>query len=315
MIHAQEMLAAFEGSRAAHGTTHVGRVGRNGKADADSRIVREPLTNDKIQAHLEGKQGVGAIPINDKNECRWGALDIDVYDLDHASLQQKIQKLKLPLVHCRSKSGGAHLFLFLTHYEQASVVREYLLEMAVALGHSGSEIFPKQDKILSERGDVGNFINLPYYDNGNSNRYAVDKNNSKLSVEAFIKFANESKIDKETLDKLVEETHSNILVGTNKEFDDGPPCLALCSKTKLDDGRDRFMYNYMVFAKKKYKDKWPDFVAKANYNYLEDPWDKTKLDSKISAWRKDTAGHTCYEDPIHSKCMRSLCYSRPFGVK
>ena len=31
------------------------------------------------------------------------------------------------------------------------------------------------------------------------------------------------------------------------------------------------MYNYMVFAKKKYKDKWPDQVSKANYNYLEDP--------------------------------------------
>ncbi len=107
----------------------------------------------------------------------------------------------------------------------------------------------------------------------------------------------------------------NILVGTDPEFEDGPPCLALCSKRKLDDGRDRFMYNYMVFAKKKYKDKWPDQVAKANYSYLEDPWDKTKLDSKITAWKKDTAGHTCYEDPIQSKCMRTLCYSRPFGVK
>ena len=96
MIHAQEMLAAFEGSRAAHGTTHVGRVGRNGKADADSRIVREPLTTEKIQAHLDGKQGVGAIPINDKNECRWGALDVDVYDSGSCiALQKKIQEVKV----------------------------------------------------------------------------------------------------------------------------------------------------------------------------------------------------------------------------
>ena len=42
---------------------------------------------------------------------------------------------------------------------------------------------------------------------------------------------------------------------------------------------------------------------------------KSKLDSLIGAWIKDTKVHTCYEDPIHSKCMRSLCYSRPFGVK
>ena len=75
------------------------------------------------------------------------------------------------------------------------------------------------------------------------------------------------------------------------------------------------MYNYMVFAKKKYKDKWADFVSKANYEYLQQPWDKAKLDNKINAWTKDTAGHTCYEDPIKDNCMRSLCYSRPFGVK
>ena len=80
-----------------------------------------------------------------------------------------------------------------------------------------------------------------------------------------------SEINKEILDKLVKETHRNILLGTNEEFMDGPPCLALCSKTKLDDGRDRFMYNYMVFAKKKYKDKWPDQVSQANYKYLTSP--------------------------------------------
>ena len=41
-------------------------------------------------------------------------------------------------------------------------------------------------------------------------------------------------LDKKELDKLVEQTYRNILVGTNEEFNDGPPCLALCSKTKLD---------------------------------------------------------------------------------
>ena len=124
MSLADEMLAAFEGSKVAHGTTTVGRIGRNGKADADSRIVRQALTVEIMQGHIDGEQGVGAIPINEENKCRWGALDIDIYDLDHNELQQRIQKLKLPLLHCRSKSGGAHLYLFLKEYEQAKVVRE-----------------------------------------------------------------------------------------------------------------------------------------------------------------------------------------------
>ena len=126
MSLAQRMLAAFEGSKVAHGTTTVGKLNRSGKAAADSRIVREPLTEQIMQGHIDGKQGIGAIPINDENECKWGALDIDIYDLDHNKLQANITKLELPLLHCRSKSGGAHLYLFLDEYEPANVVLEYL---------------------------------------------------------------------------------------------------------------------------------------------------------------------------------------------
>ena len=67
-----------------------------------------------------------------------------------------------------------------------------------------------------------NFINLPYYNNGASNRYAVDKNNSKLSLEQFIEFVNASKINKERLDKLVEETGANLIVASvQKSIDEG----------------------------------------------------------------------------------------------
>ena len=89
-----------------------GKGGRNGKADADSRIVHEPLTV-TLSNHTLMVQRVLVLFLWRQNECKWGALDVDVYDLDHQTLRQKIQKLKLPLVHCGSKSGGAHLFLFL----------------------------------------------------------------------------------------------------------------------------------------------------------------------------------------------------------
>lgn len=163
MTQAQRLLAVFVGAKAAHGTTTVGRVGRNGKAESKSMIVRKPLTEELVQAHIDGKQGIGAIPINEENKCKFGALDIDIYDLNHNEVQAKIQKMKLPLVHCRSKSGGAHLYLFLKDWEQAADVRDYLTEMSIALGYSGCEVFPKQDTIIAERGDVGNFINTPYF--------------------------------------------------------------------------------------------------------------------------------------------------------
>ena len=136
MSQAKKLLAVFAGAKNAHGTTSVGRVGRNGKADSKSKIIREPLTEKLVQDHIDGKQGVGAIPINEDNACRFGAIDIDVYDLNQKELQDRIQKLKLPLLQCRSKSGGAHLYLFLKEWEQASVAREYLTEMAIMLGLS-----------------------------------------------------------------------------------------------------------------------------------------------------------------------------------
>ncbi len=66
MTQAERLLASFLGAKSAHGTTTVGRVGRNGKAESKSMIVREPLTEELVQAHIDGKQGIGAIPINER---------------------------------------------------------------------------------------------------------------------------------------------------------------------------------------------------------------------------------------------------------
>ena len=95
MSQAKRLLAAYTGAAAAHGTTTVGRVGRDGKAEGKSRIVREPLTEEIVQGHIDGKQGVGAIPINEDNMCKFGAIDVDVYDLNHKELQEKIRKFLL----------------------------------------------------------------------------------------------------------------------------------------------------------------------------------------------------------------------------
>ena len=56
---------------------------------------------------------------------------------------------KLPLIVCRSKSGGAHVFLFTKENIPASLMQSKLKEMAIILGYEGSEIFPKQTEILS----------------------------------------------------------------------------------------------------------------------------------------------------------------------
>ena len=75
-------MVAFEGFGAAHGQTKISEERRAGKQKAHSFIVRKPLTLSLIESHINGFTGVGSIPINEENKCKFGALDIDQYPLE-----------------------------------------------------------------------------------------------------------------------------------------------------------------------------------------------------------------------------------------
>ena len=53
---AEEFLKAFEGFSQAHGQTDVSNQRMNGKQKAKSFIVRQPLTLELVQGHLDGKK-------------------------------------------------------------------------------------------------------------------------------------------------------------------------------------------------------------------------------------------------------------------
>ena len=302
------MLAAFEGSKVAHGTTKVGRTGRTGKAEADSRIVREPLTEAKIEAHLRGGTGVGGIPINVDNQCKWGALDIDVYDLDHKALQQKIQKLKLPLVHCRTKSGGAHLYLFLDQFYDAKDVREFLTEFAIALGHSGCEVFPKQDTILSDRGDVGNFINMPYQNADMTMRYAFNEQGEAMDLGEFLDRVEASRVSLSQLEGIQ-------LSKKRKYFTDGPPCLEhLFADGPVSSDRNKSLFNCGVYCRKKSPDEWVKEMEDMNRRLFTDPLGSSEVAGVQKSLDRKDYGYTCKDEPFRSHCDVQLCRTRPHGI-
>ena len=75
---------------------------------------------------------MGIIPIDDNNQCKWGAIDVDTYDgFDYKILIKKIVEKKIPLVVCKSKSGGAHIFLFVREPVLAKDMQIKLKEIAV----------------------------------------------------------------------------------------------------------------------------------------------------------------------------------------
>ena len=141
----------FKGFSNAHGQTELIDSKKHGKQMSKSYIVREPLSLDLVQQHLDGKKGIGSIPIDENNQCRFGVLDIDEYNLDLQGLAKKIKKLKLPLTLCRSKSGGAHLYIFLSEPISATEIRDRLAEFASALGYGNCEIFPKQENTTDKK--------------------------------------------------------------------------------------------------------------------------------------------------------------------
>ena len=323
----EEFRKAFTGLERNFGFCNV----NNGYTDPDTGKIKfrsgdygwsgKPITDKDYQQHLNGTKSIGIQPCNDDGLARFGAIDIDpkVYkNLDVKYYLDIIQEKELPLIPARSKSGGLHLYVFTKELVKAKIIKDFLEEVLFLFKLPiNTEIFPKQTKLGNNTdGDKinGNFINLPYFNK--NERVALSPNGEEMSVELFL---NCIELNKQTSDQLKQISNNIIqkeLIGGAEEFKDGPPCLEILSKNKMKDGRDRFLYNYMVFAKKKYSDNWRDKVLQAGRNYFEfnSTWTDDHIKMKIKTWDKETKGHTCSDELLAPVCVKSECVKRKFGI-
>ena len=305
----EQFINIFTGLQRAHGVTYVTKKGVNGeKIKGKSFIKREPVTKELWENHLNGTEpSLGIIPINEENKCKWGCIDIDSYaEFDHKKLINKIKLLNLPLIVFRSKSGGAHVVLHTTVFVEAKLLREKLLSISAILGYGGSEVFPKQIELKS-KDDTGNFLNLPYFDCKNTMRYAFKEDSTAASLEEFFELYEKNKITPEQLEKLE-------IKRPESEFNDGPPCLESLTQSKLEDGRDRVLYQYIQYAKRKWPEEWSKKVNPFNYKYFSEPLDDKIIQDKIKFNSKKELGFKCNEEPMCSHCDKKLCRTRKFGI-
>ena len=249
----KKFSSIFDGLQEAYGTYRVEKTQSNGKNTGKAGIVREPRTAVLWEGHLSGKgNSIGIIPINADNMCKWGCVDIDQYPLDHKLLLEKIRKLKLPLVVCRSKSGGAHCFLFCKDWVDAKDMQKSLKSIAAALGYGESEVFPKQIKLHLDRGDVGNFLNLPYYNAKDGLRYGILDDGTSATLKEFYKLYETHVQTPEQIQKL-QVTESS----ETTPMRDGPPCLQHLVKEKISEGgRNNGLFNIGVYLRKAFPDSW-----------------------------------------------------------
>ena len=299
----------FQGLERARGVTYVDKKGVDGeKIKGKSFVQREMVTDDHWLFHLQGREpSLGIIPINDDNKCRWGCIDIDSYaGFDHQKLLNKIKSLKLPLLVFRSKSGGAHVFCFTTVPVEAKLMRDKLLSISAVLGYGGSEVFPKQIELKS-KDDTGNFLNLPYFNGDDTMRYAFLENGEAASIEGFYGLYERNKLTPEQLEKLEVKRPQS-------EFSDGPPCLESLTQNKLDDGRDRVIYQFIQYAKRKWPEEWSKKINQFNYNHFITPLDDKVIQDKIKFHSKKDLGFKCNEEPMCSHCDKKLCKTRKYGI-
>lgn len=278
---------------------------QRGKMEGRAETLLEAVTVAKWQRHLEGKVGIGIIPIRDDATVRWGAIDIDVYPLDINALFNKVVRLDLPVLVLRTKSGGAHVTCYASEPIPAKVMRQRLMEMAVALGYPGVEIYPKQVSLASER-DVGNWLNMPYFDHERSTRYCVYRGKA-LTAEQFLRYAKSIAVTAEQL--------SNLVIDIGHDFADGPPCLQIMSQEGLQPGsRNDAMFAFAVYCQQKYGDNWELEFEKLNSALCHPPLPSAEIQAIVKSLKKKEYFYPCKKRPCSTFCNKDVCKTREFGV-
>ena len=226
-----------------------------GRSDGHSRTIKEDLTFDDYEKHLRGEISLGVIPIRKSGFCNFGAIDLDT-QVNFEDVEGAIKNQNLPLLACRSKSGGAHLYTFFGGMGiQARDLRFLLGDFLQKLNLEGIErkysskdeveIFPKQNQ-LNELEGKGNWINLPYYnlysETEQCNRLAFS-GGKYLDLEGFVLAAQEVRKLNDKLD-LIPKFDEN----------DAPPCMKpyLDRDEKVPGGHQQnYIHQASIYFKKK----------------------------------------------------------------
>jgi hypothetical protein len=303
----------FQGNIHNYGQHEYKFTGEGKKESGKSWTVTDKLlTAEQYKAHLNGEIGLGVIPLTTEGECRFGVIDIDVYDADLNTYIEAIERNNFPLVPFRSKSGGLHIYAFFKQAVNAKPVIDMMQNMIILLGldlyikqklNKIIEVFPKQSR--AGDGKIGNWINLPYYDFEKSRQRAI-KGGKELDLSDALTLCKERRRTMTDFRNFVSELGGK----------DGPPCLQTIQILNAVDkgGRNHFMFSLGVYLKKKDPDFWEQKLFEANAT-LRSPLPKAELESTvIASLRKKEYSYKCTDVPCVDFCRKQICKTREFGI-
>jgi len=302
----ERFMALFAGLSRAHGIYTINKEQTTTvKKKGIAKTVKELVTWRLWDEHLEGRQGLGIVPIRDDGTCRFAAIDIDTYDLDLEELSRILVRLKLPFLVCRTKSGGVHLYMFFCEDVEARLIRVKLEELSAGLGFPGVEIFPKQDLLDTEK-DVGNWINMPYFDCERSVRYCVHDGRA-LSVSQFLELAETKKITAAELEVLS--------IVDDDELIGAPPCLQHLARIGFPRGSmNNALLSLGVYAKKRYgEEDFDRHVWRYNEKYMA-PGSPQEVRAVLKSLGRKDYFYKCKDAPLKDHCNKKLCGKCLYGI-
>ena len=316
----RRMMSLFEGYDKAYGSYDaVAAMSdmRGGKVEIKSTAFtkKKAVTLDLWRDHLMGKRPLGIIPIRDNNTCLWGCIDIDDYGINPVELVRQIDIEKLPLICCKTKSGGIHVYLFMKDPIDAGQMQIGLRNIAAVLRHGSSEIFPKQRKVALEKGDLGSWLNMPYF---GEDRHGYKPDGTFMTLEEFLDHAEALAQDVDWFDqdkkKKPTETSSSAR-GGSIDFKDGPPCMQHLSAIGIGEGaRNNGVYAFGIFAKKKYGVHWQEQLEQWNRDFAQPPLPAMELVDIIKRLGTKDYNYPCKDQPIVAHCNSAVCRTRKYGV-
>jgi len=297
--------SVFSGNTEAYGIHSYGEQKEKGEKEKGTNITKiGRVTDEAYTNHLDGKKGLGIIPIKKDGTCSFVVIDIDLYQEETLQCIKTVYKNNFPLVPFRSKSGGLHLYLFFTEPMKIKTALDYLTTLKTFLTPNSKkvEIFPKQT--ILKGGQVGNWINLPYYNTEDTKQYLYDEKLKPVPFERAMNIIKKRTYTEKQLNEFIE-----IL-----DLFDAPPCLQSIYYSGVTEYRNEYLFSLACYFKSKFSEAFEEELIEANKRLNNSIEEDRLLKTVISSHRKKEYSYRCNDQPLCDLCNRAICRERKYGI-
>lgn len=300
----------------------------------------------EFREHLEGDVALGIGPLLEDGTTLRIEIDVDRYEIDYAEEMQKIKSSKLPIVTNRTKSGGMRCIIFFTEPIDADISRKGAANISAMLGYSGSEIFPKQSKLVKDD-DAPSWTFIPYGPQGDvfAEQCGMNDAGGALTIHEYLNLAEGRRVSREEFMRLAfpessqnaKQRNANGANGAHHTsgvkrpkgvwaeedtvaatikatFKGGPPCLQYIAMMRSLQFQHNYLFNVAIFLKRKYPENWQEAFKWVNFHVLDPPGDPEKLMALIKDFKGRDYEYRCKDEPIVSHCIAEACRRMPYGV-